>query len=309
MFNEFLKNTIAAHLLFFCSVLWAQQGPIIECHNCEGQSDGPLPVQGNWYNPQQSGSGYLIDVQNGILSGFYFGYTDQGEPTWLSFSGPLQASEDANINWHIEAPLVKFTGGNAYNQPHQFPTNIVETGDVIRVDFHFAHYASVQINDGDVQRIIPINYGVAQEQDFEESDYQFPQLEGVWTFVLSKSDPNQNMQLFAYFGYDIYLTSKGVSELEDGSKMLTYYIDYSSDFPESTFISNITCTNPINDETGSRDLVCDLSNYPNIGDSMPLAPGNIGPNYIYAENENGDVFEAFRVNYLPNFGIPTNGNL
>ncbi|MEZ5471943.1 MAG: hypothetical protein R3E90_09200 [Marinicella sp.] len=40
---------------------------------------------------------------------------------------------------------------------------------------------------------------------------------------------------------------------------------------------------------------------------MPVAPGNIGPNYIYAENANGDAFEAFRVNYIPNFGNPIDG--
>ncbi|MEZ5471947.1 MAG: hypothetical protein R3E90_09220 [Marinicella sp.] len=301
-----MKKIICVILLSLqtCIVL-AQQGPIIECHNCEGQSDGPLPVQGNWYNPQQSGSGYLIDVQNGILSGFYFGYTDQGEPTWLSFSGPLQASEDANINWHIEAPLVKFTGGNAYNQPHQFPTNIVETGDVIRVDFHFAHYASVQINDGDVQRIIPINYGVAQEQDFPESDHEFPELEGVWNFVIKVNDPDL-LGLFAFWGHDIYIPAKSERLFEDGTYRVIYFL---SDwfYPESVNFAGIYCLNPINQQTNEREVVCELSNIPNIGDRMPVAPGNIGPNYIYAENANGDVFEAFRVNYIPNFGNPIDG--
>lgn len=291
-----MKKIISVILLSLhtCIVL-SQNGPIIECLNCEGQSDGPIPVQGNWYNPQQSGSGYLIDVQNGILSGFYFGYTAEGEPTWLSFNGPLEASEDANINWQIEAPLVKFTGGNAFNQSHQFPTIIEETGDVIKLDFLFAHYATVQINEGEIQRIIPINYGVAQEQDFEESEYKFPELEGIWTYVFKINHPDIDERL-SYYGQDFYIYEKLFSTQTDGSHLLDYVFTEFGILENQNFAS-ISCRNLENPQTTERELNCELNNFPQVFDRMPVAPGNIGSNYIYAENANGDVFEAFRVNY------------
>lgn len=273
----------------------AQQGPIIECHNCDGLSGRPLPVQGNWYNPQQSGSGYLLDVQNGYLSGFYFGYTAEGEPTWLSFNGPLQPSEDVNVNWFVELPLTKISGGNAFNQPHQFPTSIEETGDVIRLDFHFAHYASVKINAGETQRIIPINYGVAEEQEFEESEYQFPELEGMWTFVFKFSESTIE-EPWGYYGSDFYIRKKSGSIQLDGSYLMYYrFTDYM--FPEAVNFASISCRNFTEILSQEGQMTCELSNFPDVFDRMPVAPGNIGPNHIYAENENGDVFEAFRVNY------------
>lgn len=299
-----ILSTLILTLMTFISWSNENAGPIIGCNNCEWQSNGAKPVSGSWYNPQQSGSGYLLNVQKEFVLGYYFGYTTEGEPTWLTFQGPLQPSQDEQVNWVLEAPLVKVSNGNAFNQPHQFPTNIDQTGDTIRIDFRYAHYASVQINDLDAQNIIPLNFSVESSQDFEQSDHLFPELEGVWTFVLKVNDPNL-LGLFAYFGGEFYFYPKSEPSEKDGSNSIRYVLsDYH--FPESQNFASIYCNNGTNPDTTNPELRCTLSNMPSIGDKMPIAPGDIGPNYIYAENANGDVFEAFRVNYIPNFGLPSN---
>src|SRR5690554_2023153 len=42
----------------------------------------PYPETGLWYNPDESGSGFDLEFQNGIMAGHYFGYDANGEPEW-----------------------------------------------------------------------------------------------------------------------------------------------------------------------------------------------------------------------------------
>lgn len=40
------------------------------------------PTSGAWFDPTESGRGTTIEVRNGILVNTFFGYNDEGEPTW-----------------------------------------------------------------------------------------------------------------------------------------------------------------------------------------------------------------------------------
>lgn len=44
------------------------------CVGCESLVHAPYPETGSWYNPEQSGSGINLEIQNGYLVGFYYGY-------------------------------------------------------------------------------------------------------------------------------------------------------------------------------------------------------------------------------------------
>lgn len=287
-------------LMVFSGTVFAQQGPNIVCYDCDGLEARTMPVSGSWYNPQQSGSGYQFDIQNGIFLGYYYGYDASGEPIWRLFTGPLVESEEPGIMWEITANLDKFTGGNAFNQPFQAPT-AESTNDQITLKFPFKHYAHVSINEGEVQNIVPINFGVRTTKDFPESDQLFPELEGVWSYVLTI---NNDQQLFAYFGHEFYISEKIIPPDDNGTKRISYSFLHSTFPPESVNFSNLDCINPVNIMTGMREVTCYINNQPLVGDRMVVAPGDIGHNYIFGQNENGDTFEAFRYNYLPNYGIP-----
>ncbi len=312
-----LSHPIIVATLFYCTCtitpLWAQQGPFIECVDCEGLNNKALPVSGRWYNPNQSGTGYILDVQNNYVAGLYFGYDVEGNPLWLSFQGALEVSEDSGTSWTLEVPFTKVSNGNAFNQPYQFP-DLEETEDVIKLDFHFAHYASVQVNEGAVQHIIPANFAVSADQDFEETDQSFADLEGVWYYVFKLNDgPDNELGLTAYAGRNFYIFEKGMLPLADDGTKTIYYPLYRISAPyDDVPLGSLQCSNPFN-ESGQRKVKCWLefisSSSPSNGivslwdGTMTVAPGNIGPNYIYAENELGDVFEAFRVDYFSVFGL------
>ncbi len=69
-----LRVFIFSLTLIFSYTVKAQTGPVITCVDCEGLTEKSMPYAGSWYNPQQSGSGYLFDIQNGFLLGNNFGY-------------------------------------------------------------------------------------------------------------------------------------------------------------------------------------------------------------------------------------------
>jgi len=211
-------------------------------------------------------------------------------------------SDEPGVLWEVTADFQKFSGGNAVNAAYQLPTAEV-TSTEITLKFRFKHYAHVTIDGGDVQNIIPLNYGVAATRDFAESEQLFPELEGIWSFVYKFND-NANLQLFAYSGHEFYMSKKLTRPDDNGTKMINYSFLHSSGVPEAVNFAHLQCNNPINVDTGEREVTCYILNLPAVQDRMVVAPGDIGPDYIFAENENGDTFEAFRYNYLPNFGLP-----
>lgn len=285
------KNTMK-HIKTLCLIitalfsqpLLAQQGPVIGCAECNATNNKAVPVSGNWYNPEQSGTGYILDVKKGRVVGLYFGYDEQGKALWLSFLGELQASADENVVWTLEAPLVKYSGGNAFNQAHRFPNQIEATGDVIKLDFHFAHYASVQINNGSVQHLIPLNYGVETEKEFKETDHLFPKLEGIWTFIYRNK---HDVPPIPRDGFEFYIREKMHDEI------LTYR--FANSTTGSSYFAALMC----GVDGITKELGCSIRGLPYLNDvgGIEVAPANIGPNYIYAENEDYK-FEAFRVNYF-----------
>ncbi len=298
-----LKVICFIGLYLFAHNVLAQQGPNIVCHDCDGLEARPLPVSGSWYNPQQPGSGYQFDIQNGYLLGYYYGYDTDGTAVWRIFQNPLVESDEPGILWEVTAPFQKYSSGNAANEPYQAPTGEL-TGSEINLKFRFKHYAHVTIDEGETQNIIPMNFGVHATRDFPESEQFFPELEGIWSYVLRINDDPYYPQLFAYFGHEFYMEKKSTPPDDNGTKRISYSFLHSSAFPEVVPFASLNCINPVNEDTGEREVTCYISNQPFVLDKMVVSPGDIGPNYIFGQNENGDTFEAFRYNYLPNYGMP-----
>ncbi len=296
-----VKYFLFALSLMVSSSSLAQQGPVITCVDCEGLTEKSVPYSGSWYNPQQSGSGYLFDIQNGFLLGYYFGYDDEGTPIWRTFQNPLLESDEPGVQWQVSADFIKYTNGNPRNGAFQPPDAEFEASN-ITVKFRYKHYAEVTVDGGEPQNIVPLNFGVNSSQDFPESEQLFPDLEGMWSFVLTFKDKPFYERLFAYNGHDIYMTPRVNKVEEDGTKSISHRFLHSSNLPEEVPIGSIRCSNPINELTSEREVECHISNQPFILDRMVVAPGDIGPDYIFGQNESGDTFEAFRYNYLRDFG-------
>ena len=73
------------------------------------------PQLGLWWNPAESGSGYFIDLQHGVVVVTIYSYNGDGTPQWYLMTGTLTANNT------VSGPLTKFKGGQciacAYKAP------------------------------------------------------------------------------------------------------------------------------------------------------------------------------------------------
>lgn len=291
------KLICIAGLFLITQNVLSQQGPIIVCHDCDGLESRPLPVSGSWYNPQQPGSGYQFDIQNGYLLGYYYGYDENGTSVWRIFQNPLVESDEPGVLWEVTASFQKYSGGNVVNEPYQLPTGET-TNSEINLKFRFKHYAHVSIDGGETQNIIPINFRVHASREFPESEQFFPELEGVWSYVFKSTEP----AIFPYTSEAIFISNKATINSEDGTKIIEYWFERAYGPVETILYASLVCSNPVNNLTGNREVTCYIDFESERLDRMVVAPGDIGPNYIFGQNENGNTFEAIRYNYLPNYG-------
>jgi hypothetical protein len=75
------------------------------------------PQTGWWWNPNESGRGYNIEVQGNAL--FFIGsmYDDDGRPVWYLSAGPV--GEDPST---YSGPLLQLANGQAMGAPYKLPT-------------------------------------------------------------------------------------------------------------------------------------------------------------------------------------------
>ena len=112
---------------------------------------GFTPVAGLWWNPNESGRGYNIQTQHGVVVVTMFSYTNAGDPVWYLAFGPL-----ANAGGGVAAigTLDKYRGGQCASCAYQKPTMMGNDG-AITVTFTSATAATVQLPGGHVTQIQP----------------------------------------------------------------------------------------------------------------------------------------------------------
>lgn len=109
------------------------------------------PVTGLWWNPSESGSGYNIQVQQGVLVVTVYSYTPTGDPVWYLVVGHL-----ANVGGGVTATgtLDKFRGGQCASCGYQMPSMMGNDGTIV-VDFASPTAATLQLPGGRVTQIQP----------------------------------------------------------------------------------------------------------------------------------------------------------
>ena len=303
-----LKNIIILFSLMSFSAI-AQIGPVSPCVDCENFTKRTEPFNGMWYNPEQSGTGIGMDVQNGKLFGAYYGYDEQGKQIWLTFVGDLVPSDEPNIMWTIDADLLQFENGNAFNQAYAAP-NTTDYQGQIHLKFTQKNHALFRVNNGQEQNIVPIIFGIETNADFpEQTSYQFPELEGVWTFVYHfkstglGADPFVPVEPFSIVSQTVVITRKRYGDgNHDGIESdVIYGLTTFDAYPNSHIIGQIICSmkevdnlisGPSCEFKDARGLLGDIENKP----SYHMSLGGLGAFRLYGEHEDGHTFEAIRIN-------------
>ena len=67
-----------------------------------------VPSTGLWWNPQESGTGYTVQVRHGVLILIMYSFQADGDPIWYIYSGPLTVDGGALT---LSGTLDKYRGG------------------------------------------------------------------------------------------------------------------------------------------------------------------------------------------------------
>jgi len=107
-----------------------------------------VPVVGLWWNPSESGSGYNLDLKNGVLVITLFTYKANGDPQWYITSGPI-------VDNVFTGTMNKYIGGQCISCPYKgLPTSAGNDGTV-RIEFTSPTSATMSLPGGRVTRIQP----------------------------------------------------------------------------------------------------------------------------------------------------------
>jgi hypothetical protein len=265
---------------------FAQVGPDLPCSDCQQEYVKPTPYEGSWFNPEQSGSGFLIEVENDRLLGYYFGYDETGEPIWALFDGQLQdASEEGGL-YKVNSTLGKYKGGNCINCDYKPPSEIEEIGD-IEIIFNRHAHASYSINGGDVQNIVPLYFGFETIKHFEEeTTVPILELEGWWTVFIDGSEDVPDV--YSYINYLIHISNGFVTQ-DDSLWFLSEFFPGGIDIVDA---GTIKCDK--SELNGMSKVSCYYS-IALVQKAFKLDLSNISSDRIYGESENGDTLEMIRV--------------
>ena len=112
---------------------------------------GFVPRAGVWWNPNESGSGYIFDVRNGTLVITIFSYeAGTGHSEWYLSSGPL-----AENGTRYVGTLDKYRGGQCIACPYSNPISNGNDG-TITVTFTSASSATLSLPGNRTTNIVPL---------------------------------------------------------------------------------------------------------------------------------------------------------
>ncbi|MFO1312965.1 MAG: hypothetical protein U1F41_12970 [Burkholderiales bacterium] len=82
------------------------------------------PEVGWWWNPNESGRGFFVESQNGIIYIAGYFYEPDGRATWLVAGGPNSDS------YNYQGQLLAFASGQTLGGPYRPPQAPVAVGQV-----------------------------------------------------------------------------------------------------------------------------------------------------------------------------------
>lgn len=281
---------------------WAQDGPEVPCLLCPANTVAPKPESGIWRNPEQSGTGFMLEVQHNTLGGFYYLFDEDGQATWYLISAEMELEEIPGImgaserRWVAEAELEHLAGGACLGCPYT-PPEALEPAGTIRFEFPRRNFGRFAVDGGPQQTMLPLTFGVTGSAEFPEiTGYVLPDLEGPWALVLSRDGKRS---LFAARLEREAFDDEPDTPVAYGLHRINTIGEPIADPPPPSRIGQMTCSG-----TPLSGPLCELefTEVPvPFGQSLAveyhMRLDNAGDARLVAEAEDGTVLEAFRLDY------------
>ena len=115
------------------------------------------PRIGLWSSKYESGSGYMIDIQNGIVVLTAFSYTVSGTAQWYLASGPL-----TNNGRNFTATLDRYSGGQCISCDYRAPPTLEGNDGTIEIGFVSPTVATLYLPGGRETLIEAFDFGYGQ---------------------------------------------------------------------------------------------------------------------------------------------------
>ncbi len=191
----------------------------------------PFPKTGTWTTAGEGSARFVIEIQNGVLRGVYFGADQNGDDVWLSFGGELFPSffeqTEFQFGWTLDSPLIRTTGGGCILDclPGN-PAPAAETEEVGRIVFDFLERskATFRIDGGEAIAIAPQTWGVeAPAFDPNQPLEQLPDLAGTWVAAELDGGPSISDGIAGV----VAIGERRVTEIESGQEPGTRFLEVS----------------------------------------------------------------------------------
>ena len=186
------------------------------------QAKAFTPESGFWWNPNEPGSGYSIEIQDDYLFVALYVYDIFGNPTWYTASTYLSGNGgnslfDANIDYTYNGPCIDCT----YTQP----ITIIGDQGPITIDFITETTATLQFQ-GAVKSIERFNFLLGDELE---------KMRGEWQVIVDSSG-------FGFSGYPFFADVLIFDQVEflDGLETATGCRSESTSFNICTNVANLS---------------------------------------------------------------------
>lgn len=110
-----------------------------------------MPFNGLWWNPAESGTGYNIQVQRGVMVATMFSYAPSGEPVWYYAAGRLARAGDGVT---VSSTLDRYRGGQCISCGYA-PATMAGSDGAFTIVFDSPVTATVHLPGGRTTRIEP----------------------------------------------------------------------------------------------------------------------------------------------------------
>lgn len=321
--NLLFRAIILTALTTLVGPALADTGPRVPpCEGCPVAVERPYPRSGFWYDPQRSGTGFTIEMQQGVLSGAYYGFDETGARTWYIFSGALQPSEQPGEYWAVETDLLEFSGGACIDCAHR-PNLPPQARHRMRLTVLQRNLISYSLDGGPEFRLQPLVYGTQMAQLapqysdlglFQRPEDPVFQNRSPWQITVRDPTTPQNQNVRNLFRAAGLRWSRGFTRGEGASsQIVASFLWYPLGSNEILGGYDVFCDDRAGFAAPSIPLVPDevlagigpgvFCVVRTIGESVGTSSyfigplGNFGDDYFFATAADGRIIEGIRLRY------------
>jgi hypothetical protein len=168
------------------------------------------PTMGLWYNTDESGRGYDIDLQGDTMVVTTYVYDASHNPIWYLSSGPYDHETGV-----FTSTYDSYTGGQCFGCPYTAPTAHVGAGGPITITFHTNQSATITYPGGSSD-IVKFAYGFPSRTDVLYGEWALTyetggNVTGDWiVFDQPTTDPNGIVYAKGHAAGDTSVTALGI---------------------------------------------------------------------------------------------------